>query len=623
MSTRIDLPARTLPARAHSGKSGPSGKHSPTPLRKFSGIDGESYTVNGEHRYVLLMDSSGEYIFDGDGIGSKRCFDFLLGLPPKRIYVAFGLNYDVNMMLRDLGVRKLKELWVLGETSWFHYHLEWIPGKWFEIRDRSTGRKIKVNEVFGFFQTSFVKSLAKWKIEVQDQEELEAMKLSRSLFDPDMRERMIDYCRMECELLNSLMTQLRSALMDCGIKNTSWNGAGSIAAAILKKERVGEHLVLPEAEGLQDAILRAYFGGRTELFKQGTFSEIHQFDIVSAYPYAATFMPSLRGTWAHTKHYEPDSTFSIWEVSWVAAPPISPFPYRRKQSIQYPLTGRGFYHACEVRAAIDSGASIQVHGGWVFTPDDSTVRPFDFVKEYAARKVAYKRAGHAGEKVLKLGINSLYGKLAQGLGYGERLPPYQCYYWAGYITAMCRATMGALANEYRSQVVMVATDGIFFDGPLPGIPTGDSLGNLEYTRLKNVFVAQPGVYHAWADGQEIRKSRGMFAKEVDFDDLREGYKDTGPWYVGSYQSTRFQGLGVSLQRRTLEGWRSWPTTERNLSLYPNRKTLGASECEGVYLHTPPVSSGSDLSEPYTPKSRGYLEDEEDYKMSKDQPLREL
>ena len=246
-------------------------------MKPFMGIDGEGYTVDGEHRYVLLMTSENQYIYDHDGISTIDCLEFLLRQPRTHIYVAFGLNYDVNMILRDLGRTTLKHLWVTGKVRWGPYNIEWIPGKWFRVSSDKYPKSIKINETFGFYQMSFVKALGKWNIPVQDSDELEEMKRERSAFDIEMRDRIIRYCNSECILLVHLLDALRQALMDVGINLSSWNGAGSIAASVLRREGVKDHHVphTDLSQEIQHASLSSYFGGRTELFRQGQIGRAH------------------------------------------------------------------------------------------------------------------------------------------------------------------------------------------------------------------------------------------------------------------------------------------------------------------------------------------------------------
>jgi hypothetical protein len=594
--------------------------------KPFMGIDGEGYTVDGEHRYVLLMNSDRDYISNPDGLSTIECFEYLLRQPRTHIYVAFGLNYDVNMILRDLGKQALKHLWVEGRLRWGPYTIEWIPGKWFSLCSDKYPKIIKINETFGFFQMSFVKALEKWNIQVQDSDELEEMKSARSIFDPAMRDRIIDYCHMECGLLVDLLQALRKALEDVDIHLSSWNGAGSIAARVLRREGVKDHHVphTDLSQEVQSACLSSYFGGRTELFRQGHHTTVSQFDICSAYPFAALSLPSLQGgKWKHHKKYQPEAEHAIWEVEWNLPDNtrIAPFPYRRKGTICYPLNGRGWYHACEVQEAFRHHSQITVKHGYVFSQAPTAERPFAFITSIYAYRRALKAEGHAGEKCLKLGINSLYGKLAQGVGYRDSLPPFQNYFWAGEITARTRARLLQLLHHAPNQVIMVATDGIFYNGIVEH-PVGSDLGDLEGNTLKEMFTAQPGVYSALTDdGTEIKRSRGFFAKEIDFPALLTGYNIDGCNHIGHYNSTRFVGAGTALMSKDLNGWRTWRESTRKLSLYPSTKTVKDSRARPI-LHLPPRLAEPDVpSEPYKPKMKGYADDQVDYTQGKEQPLR--
>jgi hypothetical protein len=595
-------------------------------VKPFMGIDGEGYTVNDEHRYVLLMNSDGEYAYDHEGLSTIRCFDYLLRQPRTHIYVAFGLNYDVNMILRDLGKQTLKHLWVTGRARWGPYNIEWIPGKWFRLSSDEEPKGIKVNETFGFFQMSFVKALEKWNIQVNDSDELEAMKRARSIFDSEMRDRIISYCNSECELLVLLLDALRTALQDVGINLSSWNGAGSIAASVLRREGVKNHHV-PHTDlkpEIQHASLSAYFGGRTELFRQGLHPVVSQFDICSAYPFAALSLPSLQGgKWRHHKSWQEKAEHAIWEVEWdlPESTRVAPFPYRNKGSICYPLNGKGWYHACEVKEALKHYDQITITQGWSFTNAVGAEFPFSFIESLYAYRRTLKAEGHAGEKCIKLGINSLYGKLAQGVGYRDALPPFQSYFWAGEITARTRARLLELMQCAPDKVIMVATDGIFYEGVVEHT-TGTELGDLEGNTLTEMFTAQPGVYSAKTDdGSEIKRSRGFFAKEIDFGALITGYNNDGCDHIGHYNSTRFVGAGTALMSKELAHWRTWRESTRKLSLYPSTKVV-KDPAERPTLHLPPTLATPPIpSEPYRPKIKGYADDQIDYTQGKEQPLR--
>lgn len=573
------------------------------PFKRFVAIDGEAVTDDTGHYYVLLAASTGKTRWENDGLSTTQCFDFLLKLRQEKksyIFVAFGLNYDVNMWLRDFGEGTLRRLWKQHRVKWYSYTIEWIPGKWFSVRKGKT--TVRIHEVFGFFQTSFVNSLRKWDIPVPG--EVETMKQLRSEFSDDDRERITQYCLDECDALVTLMKALQKALRDVDLVPASWIGAGAIAARLLSRREVTQHHVYDSdfPDEVCNGILRSYFGGRVELFQQGHFATLMDYDIRSAYPTKALSLPSLvDGHWRHTQDFEPNSPHGIYRVKWKLddSYPIMPFPFRMKKEIFYPSNGHGWYQAVEVSRALKIHPSIEIHEGWIFEPA-TDYKPFHFIREDFKHRAKLKAAGHPGEKVLKLGLNAMYGKCAQGSGFRGKPPRFQSYFWAGYMTAATRAQMLSAAEQAPESIVMIATDGIFFTAPFPDIECSDGLGGWDVAEMQDVFVAQAGVYQATVDGETIAKSRGFFSREIDFDQLRAGYDDEGVYFVAEYDSTRFVGLGSALMMRDRSSWRTWRTSQRKLSLYPSRKFPLDDTATPTRVVAPSVPRGR-LSDIYVPK----------------------
>lgn len=604
-------------------------------MKYFVAVDGESYTTsNGAHRYVLLADSTGRYEYELTGLSTVRCLEFLLSLPPKATPMAFGWNYDVNMILRDLDAESLIRLKKEGSVKWQTYFLEWIPSKWFVVK--SGKRRRKVSDAFGFFQTSFVNALKKWDIPLPDG--MEEMKADRSDFDPSRKAEIIDYCLSECRSLVTLMDELEMALDEVGLKLNSWVGAGSIASALMNKEGVKYYVTADSefSEPIYNALRYSYFGGRSELFLQGSFPRLWDYDISSAYPSVARCLPALpNGTWVNRPNFNESDRYCLvrcrWQInnSFLERVPLTPFPFRKtanRGDIYYPRNGEGWYHGVEVTAAQRIfGEQIEVLECWQFQPSTNQ-QPFSFIPEMFEHRAQLKREGRAGEKVLKLGLNAIYGKLAQGYGYMGKRPPFQSYFWAGLITATTRARILDIASLAPKNLVMVATDGIFFNCPVD-VDLTPGLGGLELTEMENVFVAQPGVYQATVDGETVGRSRGFFSREIDFDDLRAGFEREGCMYVGKYESTRFVGLGSALLTRNLDSWRKWKTSERQLSLYPSRKfVLDEGNKTNPLRHRAATMPPGAFSFPYTPKrSNSPLDGDElaalvEYLQGSEQPL---
>lgn len=590
-------------------------------MTRFIAIDGEA---DNKGRYIILCDSEGRVLHNPDGITTAEALHFLLSLPRKAEIVCYGLNYDANQWLRDMPRPALERLATENRSVYRgDYRIEWIPSKTFTVTVPQ--KSVTVCEVFGFFQTSFVKALQQWGFEPPA--EIETMKKKRGTFSQNDLAAVVHYCQHECELLVTLMHRLEDACVqaECAPRRR-WIGAGSIASALLQNHNTRAHHAydadLFGRSVTDDYVLRAYFGGRVELYQQGWVVGAAAHDIRSAYPSAAMQLPSLTGARVQrATKYADDADFALWRVRWDMRDAkdlqIAPFPVRLPRGdICYPLAGEGVYHAVEVRAAIAAGFPIDVLDGVTLTPAGDT--PFTWIQDVYAHRARFKREGSYAEKALKLGLNSIYGKMAQGYGFGRK-PPFQSYFWAGYITASTRAkALAALLLAERP--VMVATDGVVGTG-MPEPPHNDAIGAWEVSHYDRIATIQPGVYVAETDGERIVKSRGFFARDVDYDAMLDRFHaDSLGCY--HYRSRRFIGLKVALHRTDFDVWRQWIDERRAVSFEVNNKQR-RQDGNNVLLF--PIA-GPYESLPYEPKQSLY-DDPSDNALENmvrdDQPHREV
>lgn len=611
-------------------------------MTDFIAIDGEA--VND--LYALLACSDGSHTLDLNGLSTLDCFSYLLSKAPepkpkshrkRPVFVCYGLNYDVNMWLRDVPKTHLRHLWDTNKCVYeprgkAPFKIEYVQSHWFRL-EQLRGPSIQIYEVFGFFQSSFINALASWGFPVQD--EMSTMKALRGSFSQEDLQRVIDYCHSECESLASLMTDLELACKDAKIVPRHWMGAGSLAGTLLStRKSLKEHHAHDDELGddsCEDAILRAYFGGRVEMLKQGIFYGVKAADIRSAYPYAISQLPSLyERKLTYQKKYNIEAEHAIWRVSWNEQDSdnlVMPFPVRYKKDVYYPSAGIGWYHAIEVRTAIELGYKIEVHGGYVLR-ENVKIRLFTWVREMYDIREQWKSEGKAAEKVLKLALNSLYGKMAQGVFLSTSMysfmlreqprPQWQSYFWAGEVTAVTRARMLRAANEC-DRPLMIATDGLFCkDTDIEDTP---GLGGWEVSEYESIFIARPGVYLAERENPDaldgeceychldphtpndrcknhpcLVRSRGFHSREVDFYRLREFYQEHGMMGSFKYDSHRFIGLGSALMRKDFSVWKTWEDSVRQICFLPSSKDIGPHG--EIY----PYSGILGESEPYTPKS---------------------
>lgn len=564
----------------------------------FIAVDGEGITVDNVHYYTMLSSSEKLTVENWkDGLSTKACFDFLFAHKDKGILVGFALNYDVNMWLKDLTPLELVELWRTKNLDWNGWSINWLKSKMFKLTYKN--RRITVFDVFGYFQASFVNTLLDWKLlekGSKDHQHLEASKANRSAFGEKQRLAIKAYNLKECDYLVQLMTRLRQATIEADCMPKSWHGAASIAKVLATKHKVAEHIERPER--MQQKFLRAYFGGRFQILQQGEFSKAFGHDVSSAYPAALKTLPTSKGRWIVTKEYRPDKEWGLYHVKWKtnAKEYLNPFPYRYKGEIYFPNKGEGWYYKPEVEIALKHYPNaIDVIDGYYFKPA-SNDKPYAFIDEIYNKRIQFKKQGNDAQKALKLGMNSLYGITAQSIGWQGSIPQFQNYFWAGYITAICRAQVLDLAHKNKSSIIAFATDGVFATKRLTDDVPG--LGGWETDEIDDLFMLQSGVYSfGYEDSAQPikKKSRGFMAKSINYDELRAEWRKNGNLGKYQYTETRFIGLGSALP--SLKDWRKWKECEREIDFTISDQV---QKLPGSVLRILPEQPPNGISQPYEP-----------------------
>jgi len=518
-------------------------RENPAP-RKFEriiGIDGEGQG-RGPHIYNYLAagDENGEVWTLGHGpnvrLTTVECLDFILGLPTRSLVFGFAFLYDLTKILTD--VPKVKRyllfhdkkrqrviqtekgpLVISKPVKWRGYKLNYRNRK-FTVSSRksikpSNWRSVTVWDIFAFFQSKFTKACIDWKIgNAETVASMEEMKDRRATFDAQSWEEIQAYCQTECLHLAELGRQLLNAHEDAGFALKDYYGAGSTAKALMNKHDV-RNFIGNTPDAMREGIACAFFGGRFENSVMGAIRRpVWNADISSAYPYAATFLPCLiHGSWRHHQSARGlDAAIersSLALVQWSLPRPKDgqcgqswgPLPVRKLNgSIAFPLgASSGWTWREEFLAARTLRPDVRANSAWLYTSDCSC-RPFSFLPEVYLERL--KLGKDSRGIVLKLGPNSVYGKLVQSVGFK---PPFQCWVWGGNITSRCRSQLldAISCAPSPANVLMLATDGVWSDHPLTLPAPADTgtghtpkpLGGWEVKKYeRGVFAARPGIY---------------------------------------------------------------------------------------------------------------------------------
>jgi hypothetical protein len=455
--------------------------------KPFIAWDGEGPRDAG----YALFGSSAEHEICHPFLSTRECLNLVLDCErdiPDAIHVWYGSNYDVSMILKDVGWKCYSALKHWNRCTWGDYEIEHIPGKWLEVKHG--GVTAKLFDIHSFFGGSYVNALRDMGVGTDAEIELLISEKARR---PEFLWAEIDeireYWRLELRLMPELCEILRSAFLDFGFDVRSWHGPGALANMAMQKHNVQQaRTVSPDV--VRKAARYAFAGGRFEMFRGGLVRgrTIYNADIHSAYPSFCALLPDLSaGHWRKGREYEP-GLFGVYRIRYKAAPsPLRPFPLFHRLSggqVVWDNHVEGWYWGPEASLVADDPHAV-FEESYIFDETSPGNRPFAWIADYYRQRQAYIAEGSVLELTVKLIINSVYGQLAQRTGWdrNRRLPPRSHQLeWAGYITSSCRAAVYRAAMECGDDILSIDTDGLFSLGTFRNLDLGSALGQWEIKR---------------------------------------------------------------------------------------------------------------------------------------------
>lgn len=587
-------------------------------IPRFVGVDSEGIGRGKNHRAVLLGVGKRHYIARdlAKGLQWDECFAFLYECftdDPSAAYVGFFLSYDFNQWLRSLplkaarmllskegkALRKIKAKNLTRRHSYpvrvDGWELDMLGFKRLSIRPRvCTCAEDKLQcahiqmpwmhicDAGPFFQMSLLNAIDPEFLKdpvCTPAEYAKILEGKNHRSNGVLNAKMIEYNELENEILCRLMDQLARGFASIGIKlaKDQWYGPGASAAkwlklkgAVKKRELIGYDKV----EGFiptwaWDAFRNSYIGGWFEIFSHGIIpGRSWNYDINNAYPYAQTKLPHICASCRFSKGVgEPESdsnrdTLLVYATVFSSSKRIGAMPYRDKEgAILRPRTTKGWYWWSELDAASRAKLveKVEYHEWVQFVPCDNTLPFADIRKLYDLRLSVGKKTPQG--IAIKLNNNSLYGKFAQNVGDS----PFNNWLYASFITSHCRTQILDAIGTHPGgvdSVLMVATDGICFDSPHPGLSLSTALGEWEETEYNDLCLFKPGVYwhrHGKKALLEV-KSRGVPKKA-----FTEGIEAVEQMFRLFHQEGAFPGYSIDnlafrygMEKAELVGSKGWP-----------------------------------------------------------------
>lgn len=196
------------------------------------------------------------------------------------------------------------------------------------------------------------------------------------------------------DLKKFVSSYTRTSLLNPSILSAAGVGA---AAANIKKYRL-------EGAGVTDFVRSGYYGGRCELFKPGTYSNLHYYDFPSMYGNIMQDDLPVEISVVATKELSP---LGFFEIEFFGGNAINKLPVRRTTGcyveVKYAAEGSGVYWGEEILSFAAGGGGVKTITGHKVARSDK------FLSEISRRLILDRKWGC---KFSKVTLNSLQGRMA-------------------------------------------------------------------------------------------------------------------------------------------------------------------------------------------------------------------
>lgn len=517
----------------------------------FVGFDVETYGDNN----IFYM--GGLYYYTNKGkpkfkpfYNKRKMINFLFSKKFQGKFItATNLNFDLTVLLFD--TPEWNELEILKQQSNIIY------AKYNPKKNTKKG-KIRFIDTFNYLKTS-VQNLG----EIIGKEKLEKPKaLGKIPKNNEERKELEIYNKRDCEISCDFMYFLQKGINHAGgnikitIASTSFDvWRRNFLPVELKKEQQ----IINDKE-IKNFIFEGYYGGRTEVFKRGEFSNVYYYDINSLYPSVMRYKYPLPQSVKkinnphkeNIKNYEGTSKVLIYCPEHIR--PLLPKKHNNK--LIFPsgyLTGT--YNHNELRKAEKEGYKIlKIYKQIIYL---KTFTPFrKFVEYFYNKRKKLKSEGNNLQITFKLILNSLYGKFGQKkisgtkildpnnletnsyqetlekikdfvgdkeyinddkgrilINYEEKYDGVNCYpILASYVTSYARMLMYDYLNH--EEIIYTDTDSCISEKPL--FKHSKELGKMKLEGIfKNCYVIKPKMYFLGNDKENDVKIKGISNPSID------------------------------------------------------------------------------------------------------------
>ena len=330
-----------------------------------------------------------------------------------RKFCFYNLDYDVSALLKHLGPQHVEQLYldksIRFEDGGYKFAMRYLPGKFWRF---SVGeRRYSFYDMLPFYQQSLRSAAEKYLGASYQKGELPQSIISN--LSPEVyaehRVQVDAYAIQDAVILQELADRVVAATEAAEIQTDHYYSPGYLAKRWLRGLGIAQR---PLPRDVQVIAQKAYYGGRIEIIKRGTFPRAQIYDIRSAYPAAMVEMPNFLTA---DYRFSGGRIISPWYIcrARVTTPkgPVQPLPVRLKGGLLIFPHMREYetvLTSVEADAIVSEGGRVKPLAVCNIYPQEENLLASHIQELYARRE-----GGGFEAQIYKLVLNSLYGIFAE------------------------------------------------------------------------------------------------------------------------------------------------------------------------------------------------------------------
>jgi len=397
------------------------------PIKNVYGWDTETY--DGKITLIAVHDK--DYF---DYIIPKNYMDIIMFMTQPKyrhgLNFFFNLKYDMNAFIKSMPKEVFDSLFYADVYKCPFFKLRLMGNKCMSIgvfkekkikTVRKTKKEIiyydtsKFYDIMVFYQ---IGSLEKTCNKIFKEGYKKSMSLKEGVKKEDITQEHIDYCIQDARACYKLANHLVS-LTNQHQPISHYYSPASLAKSLIRKNLKDiynkEEYKFDPQDKINQAAFYSYQGGRFEILKKGSFKNVYNYDINSAYPYAISQLQILDGKRIELdkNQYNLDALHGFYEINLnLDDCVIAPIKYYFKDLLIYPKgTFTVWISKSELELLIKHNIKFKILQGYEIRGDE--FKPLYFVKDLYKKRLKLKKEINSMQLYYKLVLNSLYGIMLQ------------------------------------------------------------------------------------------------------------------------------------------------------------------------------------------------------------------